>query len=332
MKKIHRKPEEVHKKKTVAIATFLITVAVCIIFVSHFSTPTSIKKSTKNAKNQPKELIASGNVQDSAITNFSTTPPQIPTQEKTETTAQPTQERQRESENALQHVIKNGTLSMTVDSIDDATEKISFEANLFQGSVLDKNIYTADGEQRNAHITIRIPVDQFEFALKKIKEIASVVHYESTTTQNVTEKYTNLETQIENQLEHEKRLRSFFEEAESVDDLIVIEKELARVRIQIETLQTMLNALEKQTTYSSITVDMHEETIKGSSHSWRPLAVAKNALNELTLRFQEIADKTIYFVISGIPILIAVIIGLIITYCLSRKLWHIISKKIPPKI
>jgi hypothetical protein len=62
--------------------------------------------------------------------------------------------------------------------------------------------------------------------------------------------------------EEEKRLLSFMEDAESIEDLITIEDRLTNVRYQLESMESQLRTYDNQVNYSSVHMNIEEvETI-----------------------------------------------------------------------
>jgi hypothetical protein len=101
-------------------------------------------------------------------------------------------------------------------------------------------------------VTVRIPRDRFDEAMRRIEALGDVLH-RSITAEDVTDEYVDLEMRLRNALVVRARLEKLLETA-AVRDAVEIEKELARVTEEIERIEGKLKLLGDRIAYSSITV------------------------------------------------------------------------------
>ena len=95
-------------------------------------------------------------------------------------------------------IVKNGNITLKVGDTEWAVEKISKIAREKGGEVFTTNLYERIRGQKSGFVTIKVPVDKFEDTIKDIKKIATQVLSESTTGQDVTEQYVDLQAQLKN--------------------------------------------------------------------------------------------------------------------------------------
>jgi predicted nuclease with TOPRIM domain len=76
--------------------------------------------------------------------------------------------------------------------------------------------------------------------------------------EDVTEQYIDLKARLENAQREEKILLDFLNKATNVKDMLEIEKELSRIREQIEYYTGQLKYLESRIDYSTITIELSE--------------------------------------------------------------------------
>jgi hypothetical protein len=101
-------------------------------------------------------------------------------------------------------------------------------------------------------VTVRIPRDRFDEAMRRIAALGDVLH-RSITAEDVTDEYVDLELRLRNALVVRSRLEKLLQTA-AVRDAVEIEKELARVTEEIERIEGKLKLLGDRIAYSSITV------------------------------------------------------------------------------
>ncbi len=245
----------------------------------------------------------------------------------------PIEKETRSSDNALnqdkKYIIKTGQLSIKVFSLNSSIESISKIAKSNGGDITSTDI---NPQSKYGYLTLKVSVDKFENALNQIKAISSLVQNESISTNDATRQVIDLNATLKNKKAQEDRLREFFDRAENVNDLLAIEKNLTTVRGEIGRIEARLKSLTNQTSFSTITVNVTEDTeILPSQSNWRPMQVAKNAVNSLIKKMQHIVDSAIDISISSLPIFILSLFALWFAYVIVKKVFKQIIKKTKSK-
>jgi len=219
-------------------------------------------------------------------------------------------------------VIKTVYLDMRVNSVEAAISEIKAIATAHGGDEVSSDISKND-VYKHGFVVVKVPVNQYSAAFKEIKMIAPLVISESSQSQDVTAQFIDLESRIKNKKEHETRLRTFFDKAEDVDELIQVERELARVRTEIEQMEGQLKYLKEQTQYSTINVTIREDSNIVVSDSWRPMQVVKDSFNTLIKKATNLLNIVIRFTITSLPFIIIFVIGAWFLYFTAK---HIFGK------
>jgi hypothetical protein len=102
-------------------------------------------------------------------------------------------------------------------------------------------------------ITIRIPVARFDEALRRIEDAGDMLH-RNVAVEDVTEEYLDLEIRLRNARAVRDRLEKLLEKAASVEESVLLEKELGRVAGEIERLEGRMKYLRDRAAFSTITV------------------------------------------------------------------------------
>ncbi len=104
-------------------------------------------------------------------------------------------------------------------------------------------------------------------------------------------------------------------------DVLAVTREVSRVRGEIEQLQGSIKYLESQTDMSVISVSLTEDANITVADSWRPIQVAKEAVNLLLKDLQNFVDFVIRLLIVGLPLLLlwAVLLGAV--YLAGKKIF-----------
>jgi hypothetical protein len=104
-------------------------------------------------------------------------------------------------------------------------------------------------------ITIRVPVARFDEAVRRVESLGEVVH-RNMTVDDVTEEFVDLEVRLKNLRAIRGRLESLLAKAKTVEEAVLIERELGRVAGEIDRIEGRMKLLGDRAAYSTITVSM----------------------------------------------------------------------------
>jgi hypothetical protein len=226
-----------------------------------------------------------------------------------------------------QRIIKNGDLDLKVSSLDDSTEKINQIALGNGGELFSSNSYRNADNSRSGYLTVKVPVNGFEKTISEIKKIASLVVRESISGQDVTEEFTDLQAQLKNKQAEEQQFQTIMGQAQKIQDILDVTRELSRVRGEIESLQGRIKFMTQQTDKATISVSLTEDKNITVSDSWRPLQVAKDAVNTLIKKIQGFGNFVIILIVTVIPIAILYLLLIWLLFLAGKKIYLKIMEK-----
>jgi len=127
------------------------------------------------------------------------------------------------------------------------------------GFLADISIDRTSGSQRSGNWTARIPVDRYDEFLASASELGTPENV-SQTAQDVTEEFVDIEARIASKKKLEERITQLLEERPGkLADVIEIERELARVRSEIEQMEGRLRYLTNRTDLTTVRMHIREE-------------------------------------------------------------------------
>jgi len=153
-------------------------------------------------------------------------------------------------------VIFTANLAVEVKEVRSAMDRVSDIALRMGGFVAGSSVSAFD-ISRSVSITIRVPRDRFSEALTAIEALGEVKQ-RLTRSDDVTEEYVDLKAQLENLKKQEQRLQELYARATTIDDILKVQRELERVRGEIDRLTGRLNFLDRNVELSTITVTLTE--------------------------------------------------------------------------
>lgn len=207
-----------------------------------------------------------------------------------------------------QHIIKTGALSLIVQDIDIAANQIYDIAAMYGGAITNQYIYSYD-TGKNGSIDLKVEENNFEAAMASIKEIAQTVTSENINSDDVTETVIDLEVRLENAQAEEEAYLNVLDAAETVEDILNVQKYLSDVREEIERYEAQLEYYSSRTSYSNITVYLEEaESITLESDEFQPWQTVKDSVQTVIRLFQGLVLEVIRLVIVGAAIAIPILI------------------------
>lgn len=160
-------------------------------------------------------------------------------------------------------VIKTGQVSIVVLDANEAMAAINsllkeygaFEAGRESHAFLSERELLEPSEVSSIRLTLKVPADRFEPFMEAVKQVGSYTQEQSNAT-DVTLQYVDLEARLASNKKVEARLQSHLEAASNVKEIVEVEKELGRVREQIESLTAQFRVLQDRVAYSTLSVDI----------------------------------------------------------------------------
>ncbi len=184
-------------------------------------------------------------------------------------------------------------------------------ANGLGGDILAMS-QTGQGENRSALITLRVPSDRFDEALRQLKLLDGEVLTSNVDAKDVTDQFTDLQARLVAKQAEEQRYLQLFPQAKTVDETLKIDAALGNVRVQIEQLQGQLNLIKNRTEFSTITMSIAPIVTvpTTTTGAWDPSVTFAKAIAALSVFFKFAADLAIWLLVFGWIPLIALAIAL----------------------
>lgn len=205
-------------------------------------------------------------------------------------------------------IIYTGDIELVVADTAETITGIAALTAEVGGYVSDTNMYNSNGVPRG-RMTIKVPVESYQQVLQRLRDSAIRVERESSSSQDVTEEYVDLEARKGNLERTEAALQKLLEtrqETGKTEDILEVYRELTSVRGQIEQIQGRMTYLSRSAAMSTINIDVTPDILAQplTVAGWEPKGVAKEALQTLIEALQGWAEFVIWVLIVVLPVLI----------------------------
>jgi len=215
-------------------------------------------------------------------------------------------------------IIKNAEIKLLVEKTDNSIDRSIQVISDVGGYIVSSKVWYQEANGENykfASITIGVPVDQFETAMRRLRGLAIRVLDENASGQDVTSEYVDLQSQLGNLEATRDRIRSFLDDAKSVEESLRINQELTNIEGQIEQVKGRMNFISNRSAYSTITVNFEPDipaatpiptpTVVPTStpKPWNPGETMNRATGAVTGIYQRFVELAIWFFIVFIPLI-----------------------------
>ncbi len=171
-------------------------------------------------------------------------------------------------------VIMSASMALRVANLDGAVASVRRIASSTGSQISNLSVYAGEpspspvplagqetGSQTTgpgtADITLRVPAVKLTAVQNAVAELGTVLT-QATAEDDVTQQHIDLAARLKNLRAEEARLRSFLDDAKKVSEMLEVERELSRVRGDIESMQAQLTYLERQAAMATLTISLSE--------------------------------------------------------------------------
>jgi Fe2+ transport system protein B len=223
-------------------------------------------------------------------------------------------------------VIRNATLTLVVSDTEAQLSTIMRMTDELKGYVASSNTTRVERDVR-AQLVLRVPAEQLDEALDRLRKLAVEVREENVSGDDVTAEYVDLTSRVKNLEAAEEQLRGILAKASNTDDVLKVFDQLKNVRGEIEQAKGRMQSLSQSAALATITLTLLPDTPAQpvEAPGWRPEGVAKSALERLIGSLQDLANVVIWAALFILPLLV-VTLGPVI---LVVWLLHLRKRKAP---
>ena len=202
-------------------------------------------------------------------------------------------------------LIKTGSLNFAVKNFDTAYESIKTKIQNSNGYITSEN----SRGSKNTNLVIKVPVSDFHQLLELIEKEADQKYLvtKSVNSQDVTEEYIDVESRIKSKKAIETRYLEILTKARNVTEILKVEKELGKIRTEIEQAEGRLQYLRNRSNYSTISLTIYEfqvSEVKPVQPIEKPSLISKMK-NSLIIGWGQVESLLLFLISNWFAILLA---------------------------
>ncbi len=155
-------------------------------------------------------------------------------------------------------IIRTGHATVEVDSLEPAVAAVQALALAVGGYVANVSMQTGRTQLRQATLEVKVPADRFDAAIEGLRPMGRLESM-NVAVEDVGEEFTDVTARMSNARRLEERLLSLLANRTGrLEDILAAERELARVRQEIERYEGRLRYLRSRIALSTLHVAVHE--------------------------------------------------------------------------
>lgn len=222
-------------------------------------------------------------------------------------------------------IIKTGNLRVETKDYEKFISDMTIEVQNLGGYLENSNsevyqVFENDDRLMYGNHKIRVPEEKFYEFINYI-ESASLVKIKNISETDVTKEYAEKDNKVKNLEVQEEHLRSLFDKAQTVEEMLLIENELRRVRTEIDALNISLKDIDDRAGMSTINLAVDEVLaadfdLASKDNMWdKSKEGFINTVNSIIRTFENL----LIYIVSVSPILIPAIIILVVVLLRIKK-------------
>jgi hypothetical protein len=160
---------------------------------------------------------------------------------------------------ALQRkIIYTADIELVVENFSDVPARLDELVRQNEGYVASSNLGGSAGDRRSGTWKVRVPALRFDVFVNAARTLGEVRRV-GTNSQDVSEEFYDVEARIRNRKrEEEQFLKLLADRTGKLDDVLAIEKELSRVREEVERFEGRLRVLQDLTAMTTVSLTIEE--------------------------------------------------------------------------
>ena len=149
-------------------------------------------------------------------------------------------------------IVRTVGMGLVVGSVANSVDLVASTAQELGG-------WTVSSDRSAIHrgnVSVRVPAQQLDEAVRRIRALGTRVDWESSTSQDVTDEYVDTNSRLRSLRATEEALLNLLNQADDVEDALEVQRELTFLQAEIESLEGRIKYLEQTAAFSLINVTL----------------------------------------------------------------------------
>ena len=149
-------------------------------------------------------------------------------------------------------IVRTVDMTLIVDNVAASIDEIADLATRSRGWVVSSD----RSPKHRGFVSIRVPADSLDGSIESLRNLATEVESEITSSEDVTDEFVDLSSRLTNLEATEVALLRLLDRANRVEDALAVQRELTRIQEEIERIQGRLKFLQETAAFSLININL----------------------------------------------------------------------------
>jgi len=204
-----------------------------------------------------------------------------------------------------QKIIKTARLRYETQDLEATRAQVLDVIKNAQAYIQDDNS-GKDYNQLYHRLTVRVPTKNFQQVLDGVAQGVAYFDERTINQKDVTEEFIDLNARLKAKRKLEDRYLALLAKAKNVKEMLEIERELAKIREEIEAKQGRVNYLESQVSLSTLHIHFYKVTATTGvtqSYGSKIANALKNGWNSISVFFLSLLHIWPFIILVGLALL-----------------------------
>lgn len=202
---------------------------------------------------------------------------------------------------AEKKIIRTASMTIATQEWETSFDALKALCTDMGGWIASASENTASSGLRTAYLTLRVPSERLDEFLESSSGAGRVTRRDESAT-DVTESYQDTQARLNTQQALMARLQALVTEAASLSDLLALEAQIADTQYMVDSLQSSLNATDRQVDYAAVDITLKEE--KPSAVTEEDISLMERLGLALEAGFEAFGDfleGAAIFIVTALP-------------------------------
>ncbi len=226
-------------------------------------------------------------------------------------------------------IIYSANLHVIVEDFAGVPDAVQSLIRRHGGFVSSSDVGSMQGRSRSGSWTVRVPTSQYQNFLDASGEIGQVASL-SQNAEDVSEEFFDAEARINNKKKLEARIVKLLDKSDhKIQHVIEVERELGRVREEIERIEGRLRFLQDRTALATVQLRVREQRNYVPETAQTFTSRTADAWSQSLVRFQRTFENLVVFAVANILGFFTFVILALLTWIIFRGLVFSKTKRSP---
>lgn len=155
-------------------------------------------------------------------------------------------------------IIRTASLIISVENIEDKVGVLSSMIESYGGYIKSNNRYT----EKRVNLNVKVPLEKLDSFIDDVSSLGKITS-NSTSSKDMTEQIVDIDARLKNLIALRSGYRELLGKANTVEEILSIEKELSEIQTEIDSIDGRRKLLLDQVAMASVNVTLEQKKIYG---------------------------------------------------------------------